>query len=70
MARPETELDPDAPKHPGATIWDLIDARGLDKDDPTVDEAYAWTLADYRKAVTEYRGAKAAEEGRRYHCRP
>jgi phage terminase large subunit-like protein len=58
MARPEVEADPDAPKHPGATLWDFIDLRGLDKDDPAVDQAYQWALADYRKALAEYRAAK------------
>jgi hypothetical protein len=59
MARPEVEADPDAPVHPGATLWDFIDARGLDKDDPAVDQAYAWALADYRKALAEYRQRKS-----------
>ena len=61
MARPETELDPDAPVHPGVTIWDFIDARGLDKDDPAVDQAYAWALADYRRDMTAYRATKKAK---------
>lgn len=62
MARPEVEADSNAPKHPGATLWDFIDARGLDKDDPTVDEAYAWALADYRRDMAAYRAAKAAKK--------
>jgi hypothetical protein len=62
MARPEVESDPDAPKHPGTTIWDFVDARGLDKDDPAVDQAYQWALADYRKTLAEYRAAKAAQK--------
>jgi hypothetical protein len=61
MARPETEADPDAPVHPGATIWDFIDARGLDPNDPTVDDAYAWALGDYRKAMVAYLAKKAAK---------
>jgi hypothetical protein len=60
MARPETEVDPDAPKHPGVTIWDFIDARGLDKDDPTIEQAHRWALEEYRNAMVEYRAAKAA----------
>ncbi len=60
MARPETEVDPDAPKHPGVTIWDFIDARGLDKDDPTIEQAHRWALEKYRNAMVEYRAAKAA----------
>jgi Phage Terminase len=61
MARPETELDPDAPAHPGVTIWDFIGARGLDKDDPAVDQACAWALADYRRDMTAYRATKKAK---------
>jgi hypothetical protein len=34
MARPESELDPDVPKHPGVTSWDFVDARGLDLTTP------------------------------------
>jgi phage terminase large subunit-like protein len=62
MARPEVESDPDAPKHPGVTIWDFIDARGLDKDDPTTEQAHWWALEEYRKAMVEYRAAKAAKK--------
>jgi hypothetical protein len=58
MARPETEADPDAPVHPGVTLWDYIDAHGLDKDDPTLDQAYQWALSAYRKALAEYRQRK------------
>jgi hypothetical protein len=61
MARPEVEADPNAPKHPGATLWDFIDARGLDKDDPTIDQAYAWALADYRRDMAAYPAKKAAK---------
>lgn len=45
--------------HPGVTLWDFVDARGLDPNDPAVDQAYAWALADYRKALAEYRAKKA-----------
>ena len=58
MARPEVEADPHAPKHPGRTIWDFIDAHGLDKDDPTIEQAHKWALEAYRKALAEYRAAK------------
>lgn len=66
MARPETEADPDAPGHPGVTLWDYIDAHGLDKDDPAVDLAYRWALDDYKRAMVEYRqrrkGAPAIDQ--------
>jgi len=69
MARPETELDPDAPVHPGVTIWDFIDSRGLDKDDPAVDQAYQWALAACQR-LAEYRqrkkGAPAVDRVHRY----
>jgi phage terminase large subunit-like protein len=58
MARPEVEADPDAPKHPGVTIWDYVDAHGLEKDDPTIEQAYRWALDDYKRAMVEYRQRK------------
>ena len=51
MARSETELDPDAPKHPGVTFWDFVDARGLDPNDPVVPAAHPQALAEYSKAM-------------------
>jgi hypothetical protein len=62
MARPESELDLDAPKHPGLTFWDFVDARGLDPNDPVVPAAHQQALAEYRKAMAEYRKAKAAKK--------
>jgi hypothetical protein len=62
MARPEVEADPDAPVHPGASIWDFIDSLNLYKDDPAVAQAYECALRDYRAAMAEYRAAKAAKK--------
>jgi hypothetical protein len=59
MARPESELDPDAPRHPGVTFWDFVDARGLDPNDPVVPAAHQQALAEYRRAMAEYRAKKA-----------
>jgi len=62
MARPEVEVDPDAPVHPGATIWDFIDARGLDPNDPVVPAAHRLALEQYKRDMAAYRAAKAAEK--------
>jgi hypothetical protein len=35
-ARPETEANPDAPCIP-VTLWDFIDSRCLDKDEPEIE---------------------------------
>ena len=59
MARPESEFDPDAPRHPGVTFWDFVDARGLDPNDPVVPAAHQQALAEYRRAMAEYRAKKA-----------
>jgi hypothetical protein len=61
LARPESELDPDAPKHPGLTFWDFVDAWGLDPNDPIVPQAHQQALAEYRKAMAEYRQRKKAK---------
>jgi hypothetical protein len=62
MARPEAEEDPLAPRHPGISFWDFVDACGLDANDPAVPTAHRLALAEYRKAMPEYRAAKAAEK--------
>ena len=62
LRRARSEADPDAPKHPGATFWDFVDARNLDPSDPVVPAAHQQALAGYRKAMAEYRAAKAARK--------
>jgi hypothetical protein len=62
LARPEVEADPDAPKHPGVTFWDFVDARGLDPNDPILPQAHQQALADYRRAMAEWRAKKAAKK--------
>jgi hypothetical protein len=60
MARPESEADPDAPRHPGVTFWDFVDSHNLDPNDPVIPAAHLQALADYRKQMAEYSAKKAA----------
>jgi hypothetical protein len=62
LARPEVEADPDAPKHPGVSFWDFVDDRGLDPNDPILLQCHQQALADYRKAMAEYRAKNAAKK--------
>jgi hypothetical protein len=62
MARPEAEEDPLAPKHPGVTFWDFVDARGLDPNDPIIPTAHRLALEQYKRDMAAYRAAKAAEK--------
>jgi hypothetical protein len=48
--------------HPGATIWDFIDARGLDPQDPVVDQAWRLALEQYKRDMAACRAAKAAQK--------
>lgn len=62
MARPESELDPDAARHPGVTFWDFVDARGLDANDPAVEPAHRLALEQYKRDMAAYRAKKAAKK--------